>query len=295
MPTPEVEVDYYALLGIDPGADAVTIRKALVGEQRLWGVRQNAPDLAARHAAELRMLTLVEARDVLLDPSRRALYDVQRVPFWLTGPESPEPPVEPAKPTATRGRSTHKFWPTAVGGVAIVGFVMVPLLRGERAPAASPPQLAASPVTRNAVPTAPTTTPVPATEPVRMDAPVAPESTVVPTVLASIDGLPMTLSGSAQSASGVPVESEPVSLAAGRYVASWSITGQPPCGIVIRLAEPGATGHVPAVLVNHVLKRGEGQLAQGQTSIVLNSGKYRLDVAADLCAWSVTFTAAPPG
>ena len=36
--------DYYALLAVEPNADAVAIRKAWVNEQRLWGVRQNAPD-----------------------------------------------------------------------------------------------------------------------------------------------------------------------------------------------------------------------------------------------------------
>jgi len=34
MPTLETENDYYAVLGVDPGADSVTIRKAVIAAQR---------------------------------------------------------------------------------------------------------------------------------------------------------------------------------------------------------------------------------------------------------------------
>jgi peptidylprolyl isomerase len=74
-PIPTGDTDYYALLAVDPGADAVAIRKAWAVQQRLWGVRQNAPDLAARHEAERQVQLLGEVRDVLLDPLRRAAYD----------------------------------------------------------------------------------------------------------------------------------------------------------------------------------------------------------------------------
>jgi hypothetical protein len=77
MPSPDA--DYYVLLGLDPGADAMTIRNAWASEQRLWGVRQNAPDLATRHAAERHVQLLGEVKDVLLDPRRRANYDRERV------------------------------------------------------------------------------------------------------------------------------------------------------------------------------------------------------------------------
>jgi hypothetical protein len=288
---PAVEVDYYALLAVDPGADAVTIRKALVGEQRLWGVRQNAPDLATRHAAERRVQLLAEVRDILLDPSRRALYDVRRVPVWPTGPEPPESLVAPTPQPAPRGRGAHRLWPTAAGALAIAVFVLVLLVRGEH------------PITpETAVESSPTlSVPIIRIVPARQShlstdpppQPVAPTATVV--VRAPADDSLITLSGTPQSPTGGPVASDPFALAAGRYIASWSLTGQPPCGIVIALAEPTTTGPASVVLVNHVLKQGEGQLAQGQTSIVLSSGRYRLDVTADACAWSLLLKAGPPG
>lgn len=75
---PAVDADYYALLQVAPSADATTIRMAWAVEQRLWGVRQNAPDLATRHAAERHVLLLGQVKDVLLDPRRRANYDRER-------------------------------------------------------------------------------------------------------------------------------------------------------------------------------------------------------------------------
>jgi hypothetical protein len=78
MPTDEPD-DYYAAIGVDAGANSVTIRKALVREQRIWGVRQNAHDRAASHEAERRVQLLAEIGDVLLDPKRKATYDKRQV------------------------------------------------------------------------------------------------------------------------------------------------------------------------------------------------------------------------
>ncbi|HLZ26774.1 MAG TPA: hypothetical protein VKV73_05580 [Chloroflexota bacterium] len=75
---PTVDADYYALLRVAPSADAATIRTAWAAEQRLWGVRQNAPDLSTRHAAERHVQLLGEVKDLLLDPVRRAQYDLER-------------------------------------------------------------------------------------------------------------------------------------------------------------------------------------------------------------------------
>src|SRR5579859_3588613 len=76
---PSLDADYYGLLRVDPRADATTIRSAWASEQRLWGVRQNAPDLALRHEAERHVALLGEIKEVLLDPQRRATYDRERV------------------------------------------------------------------------------------------------------------------------------------------------------------------------------------------------------------------------
>ena len=66
---PTQDTDYYALLGVDPGAATIAIRKALVREQRLWGLRQNANDPGTRQDAERRVQLLVTVADVLLKPS----------------------------------------------------------------------------------------------------------------------------------------------------------------------------------------------------------------------------------
>jgi signal peptidase I len=76
---PSSNPEYYALLGVDPDADSIMIRKALVREQRFWGLRQNAPDPEARGEAERRVQFLAEASDVLLDAGKRATYDHRRL------------------------------------------------------------------------------------------------------------------------------------------------------------------------------------------------------------------------
>jgi hypothetical protein len=116
MPPPDA--DYYALLHVDPRADAGTIRAAWAVQQRLWGVRQNAPDLATRHDAERRVQLLGEVKDVLLDPRRRAKYDHARV-VPVPKPSAPVAlPVLVAAAPVTRGyaaRHPEIFKPLALG------------------------------------------------------------------------------------------------------------------------------------------------------------------------------------
>jgi hypothetical protein len=118
-----MDADYYGLLRVDPKADLLTIRNAWASEQRLWGVRQNAPDLATRHAAERHVQLLGKVKDVLLDPQRRAKYDRERAqPTVTIAPRAPalaEHVADSAEPVVMhRGyaaRHPELLKPVAVG------------------------------------------------------------------------------------------------------------------------------------------------------------------------------------
>lgn len=83
----------YEVLGVDPDADAATVRRAWVA-----AARRHHPDLAgdgaaAREAAERRMQEVNEAWAVLGDPERRRRYDadeaLRRRRAWQPGSTSP--------------------------------------------------------------------------------------------------------------------------------------------------------------------------------------------------------------
>jgi peptidylprolyl isomerase len=130
-PIPTGDTDYYALLAVDPSADAVAIRKAWAVQQRLWGVRQNAPDLAARHEAERQVQLLAEVRDVLLDPLRRAAYDQHQAErraseLMLALVRDPRPGPEPGlsrRPSASgqRGAAPRHRETASALGVGLTG------------------------------------------------------------------------------------------------------------------------------------------------------------------------------
>ncbi|MDM7322442.1 MAG: DnaJ domain-containing protein, partial [Gammaproteobacteria bacterium] len=65
--------DYYAILGIPPGASHEAVRLAF---RRL--ARQYHPDLNREVGAEERFKAINEAYDVLSDPAKRAAYDQMR-------------------------------------------------------------------------------------------------------------------------------------------------------------------------------------------------------------------------
>lgn len=75
---PTSDPDYYASLRVDPTANSVTIRKAVVRELRKWGARQNANDPAESHEARRQVQLLADISSVLLDPTRKAIYDEQQ-------------------------------------------------------------------------------------------------------------------------------------------------------------------------------------------------------------------------
>jgi predicted Zn-dependent protease with MMP-like domain len=73
------EPDYYALLGVMPGASDDEIQRAFRRLAKLWHPDRYAtaaPEMRAR--AERRMRMLIRARDVLADAEERAAYDERR-------------------------------------------------------------------------------------------------------------------------------------------------------------------------------------------------------------------------
>ena len=67
-----VPVDYYALLGVPPGASAGAIRAAYRRLAKQWH-----PDASKLESTAERFRLIVEAYEVLSDPARRLAYDAQ--------------------------------------------------------------------------------------------------------------------------------------------------------------------------------------------------------------------------
>ena len=120
-------------------------------------------------------------------------------------------------------------------------------------------------------------------------APTAPRAASVSRSLP--DEVPVTLSGQPLFTSVIPPPTEPFSLAGGRYTLSWSVAGRQPCDFVITIADPVTPALARTTLSNHVQNRSDGQPAQGQTSVTLNGGKYRLEAWSDTCTWTLTLRA----
>jgi hypothetical protein len=99
------EIDYYAVLGLPPGADDATIRLAY---RRL--ARRYHPDIAGDENLHL-MQALNQAYQTLSDPERRRLYDASRPPPPATDVEPPhtaqhppQRPQQPPRPTTQTAR-----------------------------------------------------------------------------------------------------------------------------------------------------------------------------------------------
>jgi curved DNA-binding protein CbpA len=99
----DADLDHYATLGVEPSADAPSIRAAY----RALAQRYH-PDKAGESDADtvLRMVEINAAYHVLGDPVRRAQYDRQREP----PPRAPDPAERPSdtfsvskKPRSNRG------------------------------------------------------------------------------------------------------------------------------------------------------------------------------------------------
>lgn len=101
-------VDYYALLGVAPGASAAAIRVAF---RRL--AKELHPDASQSAATTDRFRQIVEAYDVLSDPARRVVYDAA---YWRSGRVDTRvaPPPPPNRPgAAPTGQTTRPRTPTA--------------------------------------------------------------------------------------------------------------------------------------------------------------------------------------
>src|SRR5271155_4976370 len=68
--------DYYARLGVDPGADRAEVEAALQKKQPLWSMGTRNPK--TRHANQLFLDEIPALRKALLcDPASRAAYDAE--------------------------------------------------------------------------------------------------------------------------------------------------------------------------------------------------------------------------
>jgi len=116
---PIPEFDLYAELKVAPFADADAIERA-------WraGVRSVHPDRAQsgnERAATARTARLNIAREWLMDPSKRARYDLLRRP----GPRIELPDIDPLGSWPTRPRRRPPHWLTILSQVVLVSVVIV--------------------------------------------------------------------------------------------------------------------------------------------------------------------------
>src|SRR5262245_21688446 len=79
MPAPDTEPDYYAVLGVAPGASEEEIRRAFRRLVKLWHPDHymHAPD-AMRNRAERRMRAILRAYEAIGTPTARAAYSLRR-------------------------------------------------------------------------------------------------------------------------------------------------------------------------------------------------------------------------
>lgn len=103
MPATQPHPDWYAILDIAPGADEAAIKAA-----HRRRARELHPDVNGSVDATTRMAEVNRARDILLDPRARAIFDRQRVRRSAAAVASR--PVRP-RPTPSNG------YPTAAGPI----------------------------------------------------------------------------------------------------------------------------------------------------------------------------------
>jgi tetratricopeptide (TPR) repeat protein len=89
-PTVAIAVDYYQLLGIARNATEDQIKNAVKKAMREWRKRTEAADLSVRQEAELRVRNIDAGREVLTNPTRRALYDQQLGREGVQKPATPQ-------------------------------------------------------------------------------------------------------------------------------------------------------------------------------------------------------------
>lgn len=112
-------LDFYDLLGVEPGSSVDVIEVAIREQRRVWHKRQDASDFARRLLAQERVRQVDLASRVLTDPTERRRYDTERE-AWLSDPRAasgaysgraagqqaqrdagpPAPPLPPPPPNA---------------------------------------------------------------------------------------------------------------------------------------------------------------------------------------------------
>ncbi len=99
MPATQPHPDWYAILDVAPGADEAAIKAA---HRRL--ARELHPDVNASTDATTRMAEVNRARDILLDPRARAIFDRERIrrraAVVASRPVRPRPAPSNGYPTA---------------------------------------------------------------------------------------------------------------------------------------------------------------------------------------------------
>ena len=115
---PIPEFDLYAELKVAPDADAAAIERA-------WraGVRSVHPDRAStgdERAATTRTARLNIAREWLMDPTKRARYDLLRRP----GPRIEIPTIDPLGSWPARPRRRPPHWLTFLSQAVLVAVVI---------------------------------------------------------------------------------------------------------------------------------------------------------------------------
>jgi hypothetical protein len=90
--------DLYELLDLPNDADTAVVEERLREQERTWAHLARDSDPAVRGRAGRVLADLVQARETLLDPERRAAYDSWRAenPVAVQPPAPPPPPVMPS-------------------------------------------------------------------------------------------------------------------------------------------------------------------------------------------------------
>src|ERR1035438_9905962 len=114
-PFVRVQLDYYAVLEIDPSADVIEVNAAF--RRLAWRYH---PDRNPAPGATLQFQDINQAHQVLSDPERRAEYDAQWHPHGRIHRQA-APPIP--SPHSHRSPHRHRRFRTALFALFAVAFV----------------------------------------------------------------------------------------------------------------------------------------------------------------------------
>jgi hypothetical protein len=112
-------VDYYALLGVAPAADADTITRAFRDR-----AKRSHPDATDDSEASARFSDLTAAYAVLSDRATRREYDRVRAEVRAAAPSTPQVPTAPHGPTVRRVVAPKPWSPRRAIAVLVAGLVV---------------------------------------------------------------------------------------------------------------------------------------------------------------------------